>query len=131
MRKPTNKNQARELSKAITSEIWNRVIVRHNGDFSNRASMDEMYLAEVLKLPTNDLKFIVKCNEKGIFGRSQNTIDAITTELLERALRNTKTPPDLDEFFEFMEGYKDEQEENKTNGADNARDGKSTDGDGG
>jgi len=37
-------------------------------------------------LPTNDLKFILRAAEKRLFPRRADTLNAITTELLEREM---------------------------------------------
>lgn len=113
----------------MTSEIYHRCIVALNGDVVNsRVKLNEMYLEEVLKMSTLDLKFILKCHEKGIMGREKETIDAIHTELLERALKNAKTEPDLDAFFEFMEEFKDgkDDKENSSNGGNSVGHGKAS-----
>lgn len=110
MRKPVTKSTARNLSNALTSEIWYKCIVAFNGEVENKyAQICEMYLVEILKLGTAELDFILKCHDKKIHTRTPGVRDAIATELLERAMMKVKIEPNLDNFFEFMEGYKDGQ----------------------
>jgi len=79
--------KAKTLSNAITSRIWWDLVYERGGDVvTNRDELDQAYRDRICKLPSNELEFILKISEQGIFSRTDSVQEAIIGELAERGL---------------------------------------------
>lgn len=97
-------DELRDVAKGITSGIFRQVVVdlgyshsdikrmffehkiTEQEMFEMQENIDKVYCEKVVKLSTHCLELIIYAHKERIMGRAQRTIDAITTELLEREL---------------------------------------------
>lgn len=102
--KKLDKDDLRDLARNITTGVFAQTVVDLGYNHANikrmffdkeideqqmsdmQEKIDAVYCDHVIKLPSNCLELIIYAHKQGAVRRASRTIDAITTELLEREL---------------------------------------------